>query len=400
MAIFTARWGVDPGLGGLDRIAWEGGPAYYEQFTKADAAGWSDPTFFPVGIYLSPPETPHPANALSAGINHYIGINHNPPLSQVTGAGVHAVPQMEEWTTGEVGADALAVAWFTTDEPDMNVTLGDENDRLAFVQAQHAEVIGRADGRFSMVNIGNGVNRTFWSPNTVDDMVRAVDAAAVDQYVYTSSVVRGNVEASPYWPVGVSAKCAAAYGWLVDQMHSFHGATKKPVFITIETAEPLLFSGETEVIPIEHFEGAVWAAICHEARGIMLFQHNSDTTDYPFYSVTETSSARRAQVEAVLDKVHSLASAINTQSYVHDFGDADIFTMLKTYDGHAYIFAHVALGGSPGAGKTFSLPAGINGTTAEVVGESRNISITAGSFTDTFAAEYTHHVYKIPLAAP
>lgn len=33
--------------------------------------------------------------------------------------------------------------------------------------------------------------------------------------------------------------------------------------------------------------------------------------------------------------------------------------------------------------------------TAEVVGENRTLNASGGSSTDSFAAEYTHHVYRI-----
>jgi hypothetical protein len=72
--------------------------------------------------------------------------------------------------------------------------------------------------------------------------------------------------------------------------------------------------------------------------------------------------------------------------------------MLKTFGGHAYVFASLSIGGATGS-KTFTLPPEVTGTTVEVIGESRSIPITAGSFIDTFANEYTHHVYKIAQEA-
>jgi hypothetical protein len=135
--------------------------------------------------------------------------------------------------------------------------------------------------------------------------------------------------------------------------------------------------------------------------------------------------ARKAKAVAMHAKIRSLAPVINTQSYVWNFsndGNAanNSDTMLKTYDGHAYIFASIglnvtgtdpndcdiinlervckALGSNQSAGtKNFILPNGINGNTVEVVGEGRTIPIVNGAFTDNFAAEYTHHVYKIKL---
>jgi hypothetical protein len=52
------------------------------------------------------------------------------------------------------------------------------------------------------------------------------------------------------------------------------------------------------------------------------------------------------------------------------------------------------LGDSTGS-KTFTLPAGVTATSVTVVGEDRTIPVSSGKFTDGFAAEYSHHVYKI-----
>jgi hypothetical protein len=50
---------------------------------------------------------------------------------------------------------------------------------------------------------------------------------------------------------------------------------------------------------------------------------------------------------------------------------------------------------APGS-KTFVLPDGVQGTSVEVVGESRTIPIVTGAFSDTFANEFSHHAYRIP----
>ncbi|MEO7905158.1 MAG: hypothetical protein ABIR91_05200 [Candidatus Saccharimonadales bacterium] len=71
-------------------------------------------------------------------------------------------------------------------------------------------------------------------------------------------------------------------------------------------------------------------------------------------------------------------------------------TMLKTYDGFAYIFAGLGMGHATGS-KTFTVPTGVSGASVEVVGESRTIPVMGGQFSDAFAFEYTHHVYKIAL---
>jgi hypothetical protein len=52
--------------------------------------------------------------------------------------------------------------------------------------------------------------------------------------------------------------------------------------------------------------------------------------------------------------------------------------------------------GSTGS-RTFTLPAGLTGN-VEVVGEGRTIAVADGSFTDSFASEFTHHIYRIALS--
>ncbi|MDN5805500.1 MAG: hypothetical protein L0H26_13090, partial [Microlunatus sp.] len=66
----------------------------------------------------------------------------------------------------------------------------------------------------------------------------------------------------------------------------------------------------------------------------------------------------------------------------------------KVHDGHAYIFAMTD--GTSGR-RTFRLPKGIGGNSAEVVGEGRAVALDGDSFSDNFSDEYTYHVYKINL---
>ena len=93
--------------------------------------------------------------------------------------------------------------------------------------------------------------------------------------------------------------------------------------------------------------------------------------------------------------MHQLAPVINTQSYKYSFG-AGLDTMLKTYNGSAYVFSMVDGASTPGS-RTFTLPGGITGSQVEVVGENRTIQISGGKFTDGFASESSYHVYRISL---
>jgi hypothetical protein len=224
-----------------------------------------------------------------------------------------------------------------------------------------------------------------------------MDASSVDKYAYTSPGARFEIERSPDWPIGLKSKRAATYGWLQDQMERFQDPSNtKPNWVFVETAKPFLGEDGAETITPNQISGAVWSAIIHGARGIAYFQHNNNGV-CGLYSLVDCSQALKDTVRGVNTEIANLAPVLNTQSYLWDFRAA-ADTMLKIKDGYAYIFAGVGLKDTPGS-KTFTLPRGVNGSTVEVVGESRSISVSNGQFTDMLAAEYTHHIYKVSLAS-
>lgn len=377
----------------LPRIAWEGGPAYWAQFPKAQP--WTADTFFPVAVFLGKPE--HAAQYKAVGINTYQAVEHNDPISLVTDQGLYPLPQQDEWTQAEVGNNPGVPGWFISDECEMGYSGCGESEEGQWTKQQEyvSKVRGYQDGRFANANFGNGVLGTFWSPNRMDDHVQLMDVASADKYAYTSPDVRFEIDRSPHWPQGVDPKRAATYGWLVDRMRSYQDpASPQPTWGFVEVAKPYLGEAGAETIGLGQLEGAVWSSIIHEARGIVYFQHNNGPCGGT-YSLIECEAERTAKVTAVNAKVKSLAPVLNTQSYTFDFG-AGVDTMLKAKDGNAYVFAAPGLQSTTGS-KTFTLPPGITGTTVEVVGENRTVPVTAGKFTDSFAAEYTHHVYKIAL---
>ena len=386
----------------LPRIPWEGGSAYWNSFPKARSVGWTDPNFFPISVFLG--RMQDAARYKGLGINTYQAMEHNVaiwPVSTVTGQGMFVMAQQEEWTPAEVGNDPRVVSWFISDEcemgysdctPDWNHDNG-EFGRLAVQQSYVDKVTAYNDGRFKHANFGNGITRTWWAPTTMDDHVALMDSVSADKYSYTSPDVDGLLLGSPEWPAGANPATAAAYGWQVDQMRSFMAPNAlKPAWGFVETARPLLGDADARTITPNQIEGAVWSMIIHEARGISYFMHNNDPACDEGSACEHAMEAKLTSLNAA---VRGLAPVINTQSYQYNFNNGTD-TMLKTYQGSAYVFADIGLNETAGA-KTFALPAGITGTTVEVVGESRSLTVVGGHFTDTFAAEYSHHIYKIAL---
>ncbi|MER7009336.1 hypothetical protein ABT297_40690 [Dactylosporangium sp. NPDC000555] len=417
--------GGDPPAGAkailnLPRIDWEGGPSYWKQFEKADAAGWNDPSYIPIGVFYGRADSSHVASLKDAGINLYMNVEHDPktfPLTNVTNAGIYVMPG-PDWTLAEVGNNPMAVGWFVSDECDMGYTEctpdwnhdNGEYGRLAVQQSYVKKLRGYNDGRFLHANFGNGILRTFWANNTMDDHIKLMDSASADKYTYTSPDVAGLIDGShdaPDWPSGTPVARAYSYGWQVDQMKRFQDPARlKPIWAFVETAMPNLNEAGARTIEPDQIEGAVWSALIHEARGIAYFQHNNNGRCGD-YSIVQCPAVHAA-VKAVNSKVKSLAPVLNTQSHYNSTRTVNGFTyqyytfnngtdtMLKTYNGSAYIFAGLGMGDATGS-KTFALPAGVNGTTVTVVGEDRTIPVTNGSFADKFAHEYTHHVYRIEL---
>lgn len=380
----------------LPRIPWEGGSAYWSQFAKARQSGWDQPSFFPVSVFYGKPE--HASALRALGVNTYMGAEHDGTnLKYVTDRGISVLAQQEEFTPAEVGSNPGVVGWFISDECEMGYSgcpEGPESANLAQQQAYVDKVRGYSDGRFALANFGNGILRTYWAPNTMDEHVQLMDAASADKYTYTSPHIWGLVPQSPDWPKGATVRSAASYGWQVDQMKKFQDPKRlRPIWTFIETMMPLLEEDGAVSITPEQFEGAVWSAIIHEARGLALFQHNNSGCGT--YSLLECGPAIQNKLKAVTAEIRSLAPVINSQSYDYDFSNGTD-TMLKADSASAYIFAGIGLLQSPGT-KTFTLPPGVTGTTVNVVGENRTIPVTNGKFSDDFEAEYTHHIYQIAL---
>ena len=344
---------VDP-LPGLAKIPWEGGPGYWSQFPRSKDAGWTDPSFFPISVFMGKPE--HAAALKALGINTYMGAEHDgSPLSSITKQGIFVLPQ-DEWTQSEVGDDPHAVGWFISDECDMGIgcTGSSPAENLADQARKVERVRAFDDGRFTMANYANGVLDTYWARGSMAQLMEIVDVASVDKYAYTSPFVDDQMTHSPHWPAGSSPASAGSYGWVADRMRSYQDpAGQHPNWIFVEAAMPLLNDAGSLTITPDQIEGAAWSAIIHEARGLAYFQHNNGPI-CGFYSLVECDRARLDRITEINTQIQSLAPVLNTQSYQYSFNDSSD-TMLKVHGGSAYIFAGVGLHQAPGL-KTFALP--------------------------------------------
>lgn len=138
----------------------------------------------------------------------------------------------------------------------------------------------------------------------------------------------------------------------------------------------------------------VWNALIAGARGIQYFDQNGNI-DEPAYTGNGhyAPGAMYNAIKTVNGQITALAPILNSPTangYVTTTGNMSVMT--KYSNGRFTIFA---IGHQAGAQTiTFSLT-GAPTTTATVMNENRNVTISGGQFTDTFADENTVHIYQV-----
>jgi len=394
----------DNALASLPRIPWEGGPAYYEQFSKTSQSAWTNPDFFPIVMFFGDIMTNEEVQYDKAlGINTYVNLWEGVPFS--------LFPDNDVYWIGDKLNDTFPINdaqhWVgrvTDDEIDGRAATAEEG--RAYLAARNA-AIGN-DGRFKYGNytqlvVGSDGLQSDWEAYVND----YTDVVSLDMYWYTIPYV-------PYRDIYVYSvkeskrRRSSAYGKMVKSLRYRDSADGKlqPIWNFIEDMN----GGPAEGPFVRNIEpgelkGAVMNSIINEARGIIYFNVSFSgpiqTQGMIRQSQRTQNYAGMPQVNAfgeINNQVHRLAEIINTQSYEYTFGNR-LDTMLKTHNGFVYIFAMINgdEDSEPG-NRTFTLPWGITGTSVEVVEENRTISINSSrQFTDNFQYEYSYHIYKIAI---
>jgi hypothetical protein len=391
----------------LPRVPWEGGPSYYGNFLNGSQM--ANANYFPIGVWYESVLSQSDIDMDKAvGINTYVQLDEGSKPELIRNAGMFAISSPERM----VGEGTEHVAWELPDEVDMWADAGSavwtgnwpgdgavcspDNTGCGYTVLQ--KFIGElpADNKMKYANFGKGV--AFWTSDSdgagfVNNFTQIVSS---DIYWYTDPNVCYSSSEGP--SIGVTeSNCrrAANYGLTMDIMRKLDGMDnkRKPIWAFIENGSPFTES-DSRTINGDQLQGAVMNSIIHEARGVIYFNHSFGGSCRSQHNFREScGDAIRPQATAINAQIKSLAPVLNTQSYAWVF-NSKLDTMLKEYNGSYYIFAMLGRTGSPGS-QTFALPGGLNGSKVEVPFENRSIGITDGKFTDTFAAEYTYHIYKI-----
>ena len=387
----------------LPRIPWEGGPAYWKQFRNADAGGWGDPSFFPIVVWYNGISSNQEVQYdKSVGINTYIGMDSATPFSLFTNNGVF-------WIGGKLNST------FTETSPNW---VGDFLDDE--VDGRYTPAAGQTwlqslvdpltnDGRFKYANFTQMVIGDLNKTDAEKFINGYTDAVSLDMYWYTIPFCDWDTYRGGIYVVPVdksNCRTASSYGKSIKSLRvrdAADGKLQAPwQFIEDLNGGP----GEGPFlanITAGQLKGAVMSSVVNEARGIVYFNQSlsgpcQGGSIFRQSQVTPNfcGASQVAAAKEVNGQIRQLAPVINTQSYQWNFGSG-LDTMLKTSNGYAYIFSMVDGSSTPGS-RTLQLPTGVSGSSAEVLFENRTIPINGSrQFTDSYAAEYSYHIYKVKL---
>jgi len=389
----------------LPRVPWAGGSAYWAQFSKARAAGWANPHFFPIALWWGGVTTDSDVRRDKAlGINTYVLLNDSTPYSLLARNDMYFIGNA--LNRSFTSKSRNWVGDFLDDEIDGRVTpVGAAESQLTAERDAFGD-----DGRFKYANFTSQIVGGYMDDAAANAFANDfTDVVSIDSYYYTDGgcdTIWYQIE-NRRFPPADQAHCSSAssYGHTVRALRARDASDGKPQavwnFIEDLSGAP---SGtpEPKYIQPGQLEGAVMDSVIRGASGIIYFnQSMSGACETGNVTATGRDSAgcgapqlkAMQHVDAV---VRSLAPVLNTQSYRWTFGTG-LDTMLKDRDGYAYIFAMTDGTGTPGS-RTLALPPGIGGAVAQAVGENRSIAISGGKFSDTFDEEYTYHIYKVALS--
>ncbi|MEV0623159.1 hypothetical protein AB0I81_58280 [Nonomuraea sp. NPDC050404] len=391
----------------LPRVPWEGGPKYYAGYGAPAAAGWTDPAFFPIGVWFeSVLEERDIRLDKEAGLNTYIELTGNSNMELVRKHGMHAI-------TGKPlpGMGKETVGYLITDEADMFAGPGDgvwsgkfagegkpcipDKPPCGYTAMRTLkDKLPKNDGRLHYANFGKGI--AMWE---TDEQARKfvnsyTDAMSTDIYWYTDANICAEAEHFLGLPRDRCPR-AANYGRTVDRSRELDAMDGRlqPVYAFIEVGWPGQ-NGRQAITP-DQLGGAVMNALIHEARGIVYFNHSFGGPCISQHVLREPCNKDiRAAVTELNRRIASLAPVLNTQSFAHTF-ESRLDTMLKEHDGSYYVFATVGEEAAPGS-YALRLPDALaSATSAEVLFENRTVPIRDGAVSDTFERLDSYHIYKI-----
>jgi hypothetical protein len=347
----------------------------------------TDPSFFPIGVWLQ-----SPAKALeykAIGINTFVDLWNGPTekdLADLAKYGMYLVGTQNDIALSSPNR-AVVKGWLHDDEPDNRQPIGfglyGNCIPAPELERRTREMKARDPTRPVMINFGQGIANKYWRglgpctnlSNYYSIATRDVDILSFDIYPVASRTpqVKGKLE---YVARGVTRLKKLA----VDG---------QKVWAILETTA---LDPPHRVMPAQ-LRAEVWMAIIHGASGIVYFVHE-------FASAARADAIFRypdivGEVARQNRLIGSMAAVLNSPNVdgVTVQSDVPIATLVKRDHDSVYVFA-VAMENRASQPR-FNLR-GVDGSRATVLDEGRSIPIAQSAFQDSFEG-YGVHIYRIPL---
>jgi hypothetical protein len=421
----------------------DGGSNYYcsHSFTQACNGGWDSSTFFPIGPFWGR-YAGEQSTWAAVDWNTDFYLTSQTDVNDLAASGLYSIPA----GSASIAPNSHTVGYDAADEPG---SWSSGTSALATVSNSYQ------DGRFWYVNdtwsmseygpptgTPGGTDANFFTDTvaTPDGSLRHFDIGSIDTYWFSAAndsqyawtgiggVLYNGGSYNQHPLTDAETECGCRYGDMIrpvfgttvglpsgkDQA-SWHTTYPGPIFQYVE--DGAVGSGDANITPPE-MNWAVWSSIIHGARGIIYFDHefggscisdNYITTSCASSIQSGQSISIRNQMAATDSTVGSLAPEINSETalgYVSvspapmTFGgieDRAVWdTRASDCNGQApcfYVFADTRDAESASnISATFNTVGHYSGS-IPVVGESRSVTATNGSFSDTFANGSTIHIY-------
>ncbi|HNQ90676.1 MAG TPA: hypothetical protein PKM73_18835 [Verrucomicrobiota bacterium] len=379
------------GIAGLALAAEPASNTLYRQWPRGPSA---DPAFIPIAVWLQPPR--HAEAYRRAGINTYVGLWRGPTESQLGDlkrAGMRVICEFNETARRHL-EDGTIIGWMHGDEPDNAQSLGEGKGYgppipPSAVVADYQRIRAADPTRPVLLNLGQGVAWDDWHgrgtrtrhPEDYPEYIQGADIVSFDIYpvVHDRPAVRGQL--------GFVARG-------VERLIGWTGG-RKPVWNCIECTR---ISNPTAKPTPAQVRSEVWMSLIHGSRGLIYFVHEWQ----PRFdeSALLHDPEMLAAVTAINRQVHELAPVLNAPPPRHTFqvvpdpADVPVAIMGRVHEGAAYVFA-VAMRDRLVRAR-FSVGPVAEGV-AEVLGESRTVPVSGGSFTDAFEP-WAAHLYRVALS--
>jgi hypothetical protein len=432
---------------GVTLQAIDGGSAYYcsHSFTQACDDGWDSSSFFPIGPFWGN-YAGEQATWKAADWNTVFYTTSTTDVNDLAADGLYSIVAASG-STPAATPNNNTVGFDSADEPSSwsgatsglaGVSNSLQDSRFWYVNdtwefAQSGAPSGtpggtRADFFTDPVTTPDGSKRHF-DMGSIDTYWFSV--ANDSQYPWTSAGGQlyngGGYGQDPL--TDAETECGCRYGDMIRSVFgtkvglpagksqaSWHTTYPGPVFQYVEDSN-IGNSGDVAITPPQ-MNWAVWSSIIHGARGIIYFDHsfggscvsdNYITTTCAHSDYSGQSTSIYSQMIATDSAVKSLAPEINSETALGyesvrpaptTFGGIETRAVWDTNrsdcKGQAscfYIFADTRDAESASnIGATFNTVGNYSGA-IPVVGESRSVTATNGTFGDTFARGSTVHIY-------